>query len=204
MPLDVPGQTLSVWRGKYNSVLFFDLPQCRNPMLPKKKSAKKRKFVYLPREESEFGKLILRASHGDIEPLCAYLRKGHLSISRHDAGWLAWLLEKKLPRSRGRPRGSLSVKNVAVQCASYLVRHGKRTWCKHHRKKIATKNAPVDRLIKRAIELVVPHFASLGGKISEDEVRASAYLKPSYEVMECVGENYPEARKEIASEALKK
>jgi len=202
MPLDVPGQTLSVWRGKYNSVLFFDLPQCRNPMLPKKKSAKKRKFVYLPREESEFGKLILRASHGDIEPLCAYLRKGHLSISRHDAGWLAWLLEKKLPRSRGRPRGSLSVKNVAVQCASYLVRHGKRTWCKHHRKKIATKNAPVDRLIKRAIELVVPHF-SLRSKINEDEVRALANLKPSYEVKQFVGEDLPDALEEIAFEALK-
>ena len=172
--------------------------------MPKRKSAKKRKFVYRPRKVSEFETFITRASRGDPEPLCAYIREGDLPISRGDANWLAWLLERKLPRSRGRPRGSLSSKNAAVQCASYLVRLGKRTWCEQHGKKIATKNTPVDRLIKRAIELVVPHFASLGGKISEDEVRASAYLKPSYEVMECVGENFPEARKEIASEALKK
>jgi hypothetical protein len=183
--------------------LFFDLPQCRNRMtMPKRKSAKKRKFVYRPRKVSEFETFITRASRGDPEPLCEYLREGGLPISRGDANWLAWLLERKLPRSRGRPRGSLSSKNVAVQCASYLVRLGKRTWCEKHGKKIATKNTAVDRLIKRAIELVVPHF-SLRSKINEDEVRALANLKPSYEVKQFVGEDFPEALEEIAFEALK-
>jgi hypothetical protein len=169
---------------------------------PKRKSAKKRKFVYRPRKVSEFKTLIVTASHGDPEPLCEYLREGGRPISRDDANWLAWLLKRKLPRSRGRPHGSLSSKNVAVQCASYLVRLGKRTWCKQHGKKIATKNTPVDRLIKRAIELVMPHF-SLRSKINEDEVRASANLKPSYEVKQLVGETFSEAREEIAFEALK-
>jgi hypothetical protein len=172
--------------------------------MPKRKSAKKRKFVYRPRKLSEFETLIVRASHGDPGPLCEYLREGGLPISRGDANWLAWLLDRKLPlpRGRGRPRGSLSCKNAAVQCASYLVRFGKRKWCEQHGKKIATKNTPVDRLIKRAIELVLPHF-SLRSKINEDEVRALANLKPTYEVKQFVGENFPEALKEIAFEALK-
>ena len=170
--------------------------------MPKRKRAKKLKFENRPRKVSEFETLILTASRGDPEPLCAYIREGDLPISRGDANWLAWLLERKLPRSRGRPRGSLSSKNVAVQCASYLVRLGKHTWCEHHGKKIATKKTPVDRLIKRAIELVVPHF-SLRSKINENEVRDLANLKPSYEVKQFVGENFPEAVEEIAFEALK-
>ena len=170
--------------------------------MPKRKSAKKRKFVYRPRKVSEFETLIGKAFHGDPEPLCEYLREGGRPISRGDVNWLAWLLERKLPRSRGRPRGSLSSKNVAVRCANYSVRVGKRTWCKQYGKKIATKNTPVDRLIERAIELVVPHF-SLRSKMNEDEVRALAYLKPKYEVKQLVGEDFPEALEEIAFEALK-
>jgi hypothetical protein len=69
-------------------------------------------------------------------------------------------------------------------------------------KKIATKKTPVDRLIKRAIKLVEPHF-SLRSKINENEVHDLANLKPSYEVKQFVGENFPEALEEIAFEALK-
>ena len=60
----------------------------------------------------------------------------------------------------------------------------------------------MDRLIKRAIELVEPHFPSRG-KINEDEVRAFK-LKPSQEVVELVAEDFPEAKREIALEALNK
>ena len=144
----------------------------------------------------------MKAYHGDPEPLCAYLEDGGLPITQEDARLLAWLLERKLPRRRGRPRGSLSAKNAAVQCASYLVRIGKRKWCKQHGTQIATKNTPVDRLIKRAIELVQPHFPSLRGKINEEEVRAFKF-KPSREVVEIVAENFTEAKGEIALEALK-
>jgi len=174
-----------------------------------RKSARKRSFDHESRNEAMqrrlagFEGLIMRAAHGDPEPLCAYLRDGDPPITEEDARLLAWLLERKLPRRRGRPRGSLSCKNVAVQCASYLVGIGKRRWCKRHGRKIATKNTPVDRLIKRAIELVEPHFPSLRGKINEDEVRAFK-LKPSQEVVELVAEDFPEAKREIALEALNK
>jgi len=60
----------------------------------------------------------------------------------------------------------------------------------------------VDRLIKRAIELVEPHFPSLRGKINEEEVRAFK-LKPSREVAEFVTDNFPEAKREIVLEAHK-
>jgi hypothetical protein len=174
-----------------------------------RKSARKRSFDHESRNEAMqrrlagFEGLIMRAAHGDPEPLCAYLRDGDPPIPEEDARLLAWLLERKLPRRRGRPRGSLSCKNVAVQCASYLVGIGKRRWCERHGRKIATKNTPVDRLIKRAIELVEPHFPSLRGKINEDEVRAFK-LKPSQEVVELVAEDFPEAKREIALEALNK
>jgi hypothetical protein len=60
----------------------------------------------------------------------------------------------------------------------------------------------VDRLIKRAIELVEPHFPSLRGKINEDDVRAFN-SEPSYEITELVEEDFPEAREEMLFEALK-
>jgi hypothetical protein len=163
--------------------------------VPNTKSAKNRGFVYRPRKIRKFEKLIMRALHGEPEPLCEYLREGGLPRTHEDGNWLAFLLEKKLPRSRGRPRGSLSYK-------SYLVRIGKRRWCRHHGTKIATKNTPVDRLIKRAIELVEPHFPSLRGKINEDDVRAFN-SEPSYEITELVEEDFPEAREEMLFEALK-
>jgi hypothetical protein len=171
--------------------------------VPNPKSAKKREFAYRPRKVPEFEMLIIRALHGHPEPLCKYFREGGLPRTHEDGNWLAFLLEKKLPpRHRGRPRGSLSSKNFAVQCASYLVRIGKRRWCKHHGTRIATKNTPVDRLIKRAIELVEPQFPSILGKINEDEVRAFN-LRPSDQVIEFVADYFPEVRPEMESEALK-
>ena len=179
------------------------MQDCSDRMtVPNTKSAKNRGFVYRPRKIRKFEKLIMRALHGEPEPLCEYLREGGLPRTHEDGNWLAFLLEKKLPRSRGRPRGSLSYKTIAVHCASYLVRIGKRRWCRRHGTKIATKNTPVDRLIKRAIELVEPHFPSLRGKINEDDVRAFN-SEPSYEITELVEEDFPEAREEMLFEALK-
>ena len=180
------------------------MQDCRHRMtVPNPKSAKKREFAYRPRKVPEFEMLIIRALHGHPEPLCKYFREGGLPRTHEDGNWLAFLLEKKLPpRHRGRPRGSLSYKTIAVHCASYLVRIGKRRWCRHHGTKIATKNTPVDRLIKRAIELVEPHFPSLRGKINEDDVGAFN-SEPSYEITELVEEDFPEAREEMLFEALK-
>src|SRR3954452_15792852 len=133
-------------REVYRPIVLRSAAARNRTTMPKRKRVKKPKCVYRPRNVTEFETLIVRASRGDPGPLCEYLREGGLPISRDDASWLAWLLERKLPRSRGRPPGSLSCKNAAVQCASYLVRLGKHTWCEHHGKKIATKKTPVDRL----------------------------------------------------------
>jgi hypothetical protein len=67
--------------------------------------------------------------------------------------------------------------------------------------KKATKNTPVDRLIKRAIELVEPHFPELRSKIREHEVSAFK-LKPHPDVVAHVEEVFPEAKLEIIKEAL--
>ena len=159
------------------------------------------KFVYRSHPVDGFHALIIKAFHGDPEPLCAYLIYGSQPITRKDAKNLAWLLDRKLPRRRGRPRRSLSSKNCAVECASYLVRLGKRNWCELHGTKKATKNTPVDRLIKRAIELVEPHFPELRSKIREHEVSAFK-LKPHPDVVAHVEEVFPEAKREIIKEAL--
>jgi hypothetical protein len=57
------------------------------------------------------------------------------------------------------------------------------------------------QILQASSELVKPHFPGL--RINEDEVRALANLKPSYEVKQLVDEDFPEAREKIAFEALK-
>ena len=159
------------------------------------------KFVYRSHPLDRFQALTIEAFHGDPEPLCDYLINGSQPITRKDAKHLAWLLDRRLPRRRGRPRRSLSSKNCAVECASYLVRLGKREWCRRHGTKKATKKTPVDRLIRRAIELVEPHFPGLRSKIREHEV-CDFKLKPHPDVVAHVEDVFPEAKREIIKEAL--
>ena len=80
------------------------MQDCSDRMtVPNTKSAKNRGFVYRPRKIRKFEKLTMRALHGEPEPLCEYLREGGLPRTHEDGNWLAFLLEKKLPRSRARP-----------------------------------------------------------------------------------------------------
>src|SRR5262245_9346744 len=66
--------------------------------------------------------LVHKALRGNPDPLIAYIDGGGpLQLSENDRQWLAYLLEQKLPRI-GRPPGSLTPKNEAIRCASYLVR----------------------------------------------------------------------------------
>jgi hypothetical protein len=154
-----------------------------------------------------FEGLIFKAYDGNRDPLLQYLqRSGPLHLSDDHREWLAWLLERKLPRS-GRPKGSISPKTAATECASCLVRMGKAAWRRQHgRKRAPTKGpnkAPIELLVSRAIELMEDEFPKARGQISEDEVVAGANLKPSVSVAEYVFHDLFDARQEIIDIALK-
>jgi hypothetical protein len=154
-----------------------------------------------------FEGLIFKAYDGNPDPLLQYLqRSGPLHLRDDHRKSLAWLLERKLPRN-GRPKGSISPKTAATECASCLVHMGKAAWRKKHgRKRAPTKGpnkAPIKQLVSRAIELMENEFPKARGQISKDDVIDAANLKPSASVLECVFHDFFDARQEIIDIALK-
>ena len=136
------------------------------------------------RRMAGFEGLVIRARRGDPEPLIEHLLDvGPLLLSAEERNALGWLLERKLPRKNGRPRGSLSHKNTAIACACCLVRIGKAAWCRKHGRKRAPgpDKAPTKILIERAIELVEAHFSEARGRISADAVGDQCLLKENSE-----------------------
>jgi len=156
--------------------------------------------------------LVMKAYRGHREPLIDYL-SGSPQLSVDDGGWLAWLIEEdgrrlepKKPRN-GRPPGSVTPKTLATACASYLVRTGKASWRrKHDRKRAPTKGpkkAPIESLIKRAIELVEAKIPQARGKIDGDDVKSGSNLRPSAHAVDYVLDHLREANAEIIELALK-
>jgi hypothetical protein len=155
------------------------------------------------RRMAGFVGLVIKADRGDPEPLIAYFQDGPRQLSEEDCSWLAWFLEKKLPRKGGRPRGSLTPKNAALACASCLVRIGKNRWRQKHGRQRVPKTA-ADRLIKRAIELVESEFPSARGQLSADAVGDQSHLKEDYsEAGAYVSEHLGDAIQEIIDLARK-
>jgi len=115
------------------------------------------------------------------EPLIAYLR-GDGPLSRDYRESLIALIErydgliKRMLRPNGRPRGSITPKNEAIRCASYLVRIGKNRWRRKHGRQHVPEDI-LERLSNRAIELVEPEFPSARGKISTGAVIHESHLK---------------------------
>jgi len=143
---------------------------------------------------ASFDGLVSKALRGNPDPLIAYIDGGGpLQLSEDDRHSLAYLLEQKLPRI-GRPPGSLTPKNEATRCASYLVRIGKRWWCRKHGRKRVPEDI-LERLSNRAIELVEPEFPSARGKISTRAVIDESHLKRCEEMGEA--EFLDEAKSEI-------
>jgi hypothetical protein len=105
------------------------------------------------RKLAGFVGLVLKASEGKPDPLVDYFRDGGpRQLSEDDCEWLGWLLAEELPRN-GRPPGSLTPRNEAIQFAGYLVQTGKGAWCRKHGRDRAPgpNKAPTDKIIKRAI-----------------------------------------------------
>jgi hypothetical protein len=144
---------------------------------------------------------------GDPEPLIAYLR-GDGPLSHDDRESLAGLIEqyadliKRKLRPNGRPRGSITPKTAATECASCLVRMGKAAWCRKHGRKRAPK-ALTQGLIKRAIELMEAEIPKARGKICAEAVESGSYLKPDPKTTQCVVEFHDEARWAMIELALK-
>src|SRR5262245_29192059 len=115
-----------------------------------------------------FEGLVIRADKGDAQPLLEYFRHGGpYQLSEEDGAWLAWLLERKLPRARHRPRGSSTPTNIARQHAACLLWFGKLRWCfLHHRKR--TSRSVIKKLAQRAVELVEQEFPSVQGKLTAE------------------------------------
>jgi hypothetical protein len=131
--------------------------------------------------------LVFRAERGDPDPLRDYLLQvgvqvpAHpgepaLALSMEDCRALARLIERKVPRTGGRPKESFSTGNAALRCAVYLTQIGRKAWFKRHGRKRASKNAPppTDHLIKCAIGLVEHGFPDpdIRGKLKPGHVRA--------------------------------
>jgi hypothetical protein len=94
--------------------------------------------------------LVRDAGEGYPQRLIDYFESNSpRKLSQNEWSSLFWLFNK-LPRS-GRPRGSVKPKNLAIQCASYLVRWGKRT---QRLAKGKTTKAVNEKLYKRAVELM--------------------------------------------------
>jgi hypothetical protein len=146
------------------------------------KKRKRKPYVYdverrrraWERRLASFEGLVIKAAKGDAEPLLEYFRHGGpYQLSEEDGRWLAWLLERKLPRARHRPRGSSTPTNLAHQNAAYLLRFGKRRWCRKHHRQRASKSA-IEKLAQRAVELVEQEFPSVRGRLTAENVRSFA------------------------------
>ena len=141
------------------------------------------------------------------EPLIEYLR-GDGPISNDDRELLAGLIEqyadliKRKLRPSGRPRGSITPKTAATQCASFLVRIGKARWCREHGGKKAPP-ALTQRLIKRAIELMEADYPKARGKISAEAVKKGSYLRPDRRTEDYICIHLEEAQRDIMELALK-
>jgi hypothetical protein len=144
---------------------------------------------------------------GDPEPLIDYLR-GDGPLSDDDRESLAGLIEqyadliKRKLRRNGRPRGSITPKTAATECASCLVRIGKAAWCRKHGRKRAPK-ALTPGLIERAIELMEAEIPEARAKISAEAVEDGSYLRPDPKTEEYIDIDLEEAKREIIELALK-
>jgi len=144
---------------------------------------------------------------GDPGPLIDYLR-GDGPLCDDDRQSLALLIEayddliKRNLRPNGRPRGSITPKTWATECASCLVWMGKKKWCREHGRKRAPK-ALTEGLIKRAIELMEAEIPKARGKISAEAVKEGSYLKPDPNTEEYICNELEEAMWEIKELALK-
>jgi hypothetical protein len=168
---------------------------------------RKRGFDFAPIAERRKRKmagvplLVIKATRGHREPLIEYLSGGP-QLSKDDSSWLAWLIEqydeliKRKLRRNGRPRGSITPKTAATECASCLVRMGKAAWCRKHRRKRAP-TALTQGLIKRAIELMEAEIPKARGKVSAEAVKDRSYLRPDPKTEEYICIDLEEARWEI-------
>ena len=144
---------------------------------------------------------------GDPGPLIDYLREGG-PLSDDDRESLASLIEaydnliKYKLRPNGRPRGSITLETKATECASYLVRMGKKKWCREHGR-VRASEAVTDSLVVRAIELVEAEFPKARGKISKVDVRSGSNLTKCMDWDQYVAEYLFEAQWEILELALK-
>jgi hypothetical protein len=159
------------------------------------------------RRMAGFEGLVIKARRGDPEPLINHFRYhvGPLQLSEDDCEMLSELLERKLPRKNGRPRGSVSHKAAAIACAGCLVRIGKAAWCRKHGRKRAPgpDKAPTKMLIERAIKLMEAHFSAARGKISAHAVWDQSNLKKDSETGAHVSEHLDDAIQEIIDLARK-
>jgi hypothetical protein len=190
-----------------------------------RRARRKRTFDYAPIAERRklgwqqrmagFQGLVFKADRGNPDPLVDYCMSGDpRQLSGEDMASLGWLIENKLARKdrplveqkrNGRPLGSLTPKNAAIGYAGNLVRVGKKWWCKQHGRTRAPgpNKAPVDRLIKRAIELAEAEYPQARGKITADDVHAASQLEPDARLRECMPDYDPQVQREILEIALK-
>jgi hypothetical protein len=182
-----------------------------------RRARRKRTFDYAPIAERKklvwqqrmagFQGLVFKAYRGNPDPLIERLQSAESGeLTQDDCEWLAWLIERKLPRI-GRPTGSVSPKTAATRCASCLVNIGKAAWRKKHGfKRAPTKGprkAPIELMAKRAIELMEVEFPGARRQIRREDVITGANLEPRREVVEYVADFLSDARREITDIALK-
>src|SRR5262245_37697825 len=156
----------------------------------------------MERRIAGFVGLVIKAKRCDQEPSIAYYHDGTRQLSEEDCSLLAGFLEDSLPRKNGRPRGSITYKNLAIACACCLVRIGKGVWRREHGSQRVPK-AVTNSLIKRAIELVELEFPKAGGQISADAVGDKSNLKDESKTGAFVSEHLDDARRKIIELARK-
>jgi hypothetical protein len=156
------------------------------------------------RSISSFTLKVIKADRGRPQDLLDDL----LQRDNHEYSWLAWLIQRKVPRN-GRPPGPSTPERSAIECTGYLLRIGKRVWRERHGLRRApsrgANQAPVDRIIRRVIELLaVEEFPHLRGLIESDrldeviqDVKQASNMPPRPELVEYVGEFLDDVRREV-------